>query len=179
MLPLQSALAPLASIALLLSMGFASSGLATAQGDTCGTAVPIGLGSHAVDLNGLTPSGFTGGLCFGSIAGPRDSFYQWTATAPGTYRFILEPGFQDYTYLDVHRGVGCAATCVVRGTQTIAPIANTVLEFPAVAAGETFLLQVHEGLGLAGSNTGLLTVESYVSQCAGNIPMRQPGNIFE
>ena len=138
-------------------------------GDDCSVAAVIaGTQVFPFDTTSATTSGFNGGGSCGSTAINQDVFWQWTATAAGTY-VITTCGLATWdTKLSAHAGSGCAATCVAYnddacGLQSKITLIN-------VMAGDTFLIQAG-GFGSA-SGTGMISIDFDPCSIGG-------GDIFE
>jgi hypothetical protein len=142
---------------------------ATAQGNDCSVATPIG-GPVVMAFNSTsnTPSGFNGGglPCTTSVG--NDVFYLWTSILDGDFCISTCNSSFD-TVLQVHQGTSCASTCLAWNdddTTTCpgcAPRSRILLT--GVAAGDTFLIQIGGAPGIGGgpgvliiSNCGPTTV---------------------
>ena len=134
--------------------------------DDCSIADVIsGMGIWTFNTVGATVSGFNGGSACtsaGSLDLGPDQFWQWTATAAGDVEIKLEGSLYD-TKLNVHAGVGCAATCVAYNDDTYG--LQSAVNISGVNNGDTFLIQIG---GFAGSfGPGTLEVLPFIDPCAG------------
>jgi len=139
--------------------------------DDCSTADPIaGTGTWSFDTTLATTTGFAGGSACsnaGSLDLGPDAFYQWTASASGDYEFDTCGSFYD-TKLNIHAGIGCAATCVTYNDDGPCGSFHSVASVNGVAAGDTLLIQIGGFAGQAGG--GVLNISTYVDPCAGSTP---------
>ena len=134
--------------------------------DDCGVADVIGgYGTWTFDTTGSTVTGFSGGsacTAAGSLDMGPDQFWQWTATAAGDVEIKLEGSLYD-TKLNVHAGVGCAATCVAYNDDAYG--LQSAVNISGVNNGDTFLIQIG---GFGGSfGPGTLEVLPFIDPCAG------------
>ncbi|MCS5563898.1 MAG: hypothetical protein NZ728_06585, partial [Oleiphilaceae bacterium] len=134
--------------------------------DDCGIADVIGgYGIWAFNTTGASTTGFSGGsacTAAGSLDMGPDQFWQWTATAAGDVEIKLEGSLYD-TKLNVHTGVGCAATCVAYNDDSYG--LQSAVTLTGVSNGDTFLIQIG---GFAGSfGPGTMEILPYIDPCAG------------
>ncbi len=134
--------------------------------DDCSTATAISdLGTWAFDTSGATSSAFGGGgSCYTDIN--RDIFYQWTTTTSGDFTIDTEGSLFD-TKINVHTGVGCAATCLAWDDDSGTLLLSKVV-VQGLSAGDTLLIQVG-GFGTM-LGAGFLNVATWVDPCLANPP---------
>ncbi|MEO2145086.1 MAG: hypothetical protein ABGY32_04220, partial [bacterium] len=132
--------------------------------DDCSIADVIsGMGIWAFNTTGASVSGFNGGSACtvgGSLDLGPDQFWQWTATAAGDVEIKLEGSLYD-TKLNVHTGVGCAATCVAYNDDAYG--LQSSVSLTGVIAGDTFLIQIG-GFG-GSSGAGTMEILPFVDPC--------------
>ncbi len=135
------------------------------QNSTCASPAPLsGTGQFAFDNGGVGTSGFNGnGACSptGNLI-ERDLFYQWTATADGTFRIHTE-GSSFNTRLRISAGTGCQAQCMGYNDEGLV-FNSSELFLNAIISGETFLIQVGADTGSGGP--GMLSIETF-APCPG------------
>jgi hypothetical protein len=145
--------------------------------DSCAAPINIsGLGVTAYDNTSATASGFDGGgaPCFGASVNPpiddqitRDLFYQWTALVAGDYVFDTRGSANLLdSKLNVHAGIGCAATCV-GANDNVFPFQNpptfpteltSKVRVPGVNVGDTYLVQLGSWADSQSFGPGILNV---------------------
>ncbi len=132
--------------------------------DDCSIADVIsGMGVWTFNTTGASVSGFNGGsacTAAGSLDLGPDQFWQWTATAAGDVEIKLEGSLYD-TKLNVHTGVGCAATCVAYNDDAYG--LQSSVSLTGVIAGDTFLIQIG-GFG-GSSGAGTMEILPFVDPC--------------
>ena len=140
----------------LLSCALVGATFAQAQNDDCSTAAVIsGLGTWAFDTTNNTTSGFSGaGGCASAVTAEQDTFWQWTATAPGTY-IIDTCGSSFDTVTAANLGVGCAAVC--EAFDDLACGVNSSVFVTNVNVGDAYLIQVG-GWAVGEAGSGLLNI---------------------
>lgn len=153
----------LSNLTRLSFVALALGGTAYAQGNTPNTAAPShAIGALPFDTTPYSTSGFNGGgSCDGGASSVnKDGFWQWTAPAPGDYRFDTVGSSFD-TKLSIHLGVGSAATCADYNDDTMG--LQSEVNLLNVASGDQVLIQI----GGYGSDfgSGVVTVTYFVDPC--------------
>ena len=152
------------------TLNTANAGTGGIANDDCSTATAIaGAGTWSFDTLLATTTGFSGGSgCTdaGSLDVGPDAFFQWTASAAGDYAIDTCGSAYD-TKLNVHTGIGCAATCTAYNDDGPCGAFNSELQLTGVNAGDTFLIQCGGWGGNSGAGT--LNITTYVDPCAGQV----------